>query len=179
LSQHDQRVDVTALSVDYAIAAAEVGWSNETLRAFLDARGISALMQKSLWPDGARSAGRALNAYADAAMVRRHASGPSASLVEIMTQRFADNRSFKRSVRRLAQLDLVHPGDTLSRTARTAEQMIACRGGYRTQGGLGHWLELWLLVLGYSACVLVWLADRTPDDRRTRAVVGLLFGGSA
>ena len=174
-----QQSDVTALSVNYAVAAADVGWSDETLRAFLDERGVSASAQKAQWPDGARSAGRALNAYADAAMVRRYASTPGASLAEIIAQRFAGNRSFKRSVRRLAQLDFLHPVDTLSRTALTAEQMIQCRGGYRTQGGLGHWLERWFLVLGYSLCVLAWLADKTPDDRKTRGAVEFLFGRSA
>ena len=167
--------DSSALTIEYAHAAAEIGWSNASVREFLDQRGLSDAEQRALWPRGVRSAARALNALADAEMMRRWAQTPDVRLADMIDARFADNRALKRSVGRLAVSDLVHPIDTLTRTAVTVEQMIALRGGYRARGAFGRWLERRALVLAYSASVLVWLADETPDERKTRAATARLL----
>lgn len=169
------RTDIEALSLSYAVAAADIGWSQAAFHEFLDARGVSADLRRRFWPQGARSAARVLNAIADDEMMRRWAGVRNARLADIVEKRFADNRLLKGSVARLALSDLVHPFDTLARTARTADQMLRCNGGYRAVRVLGRWCERWALVMAYSACVLVWLSDETPDERRTRAAIDRSF----
>jgi hypothetical protein len=162
-------IDATNVSLDYAVSAAETGWSNASLRRFLEARGVAADAQRLHWPQGARSAARHLNEVADSEMARRWKAAPSARLSDIVVQRFADNRALRRSVRCLAMSDLVHPFDTLARTAITVDQMMKCRGGYRAASAGGRWRERWALVLAYSALVLIWLADNSPGERNTQA----------
>jgi hypothetical protein len=105
-----------------------------------------------------RSVAWELNAIADRKTARRFTNA-GAGFEQLIMDRFEQNRGLKRSVRRLAWSDLFHPVGTLRRTGRTAKVMLACRG--RDAGAVR-------LTLVYSATVLVWLADRTPDERRTR-----------
>jgi hypothetical protein len=165
------QADIKALSLRYAVAAADIGWSQAAFHEFMDAQGVSTDMQLTLWPHGARSAARIMNTLADDEMNRRWATASNARLADIVQQRFADNRPLKRSVARLALSDLVHPLDTLARTAQTADHMLVCRGGYRATGVMARWCERWALVMAYSACVLVWLADKTPNEGLTRGAI--------
>ena len=117
-------------------------------------------------PRGARAFGRKLNATADARMAAAFRDAPATTMTEIVLSRFEQNATLKPVVARLALSDLIHPIDTLTRTAATARVMWACYG--RGRGGP---LDRWLLVLAYSACVLVWLADNAADQRLTRRMV--------
>jgi hypothetical protein len=113
-----------------------------------------------------RDFGRSLNARADArtAALFRQAAAPS--MAEIVLSRFDQNARLKPVVARLALSDVFHPIDTLRRTERTARVMWAAYG--RGRGGV---IDRWRLVFAYSACVIAWLLDNSPDQRLTRGVV--------
>lgn len=115
---------------------------------------------------GLRDFGRALNARADARTAALFRDAPAPTLGEIVLSRFDQNADLKPVVARLALSDLVHPIDTLARTEATARVMWAAYG--RGRGGA---IDRWLLVFAYSACVIAWLLDKSPDQRLTRTVV--------
>lgn len=155
------------LALAFAAEAGERGWSRSTFEAFCVGHHITFEQQQYIWPNGIRSVARSLNEGADQQMLRAWANAERASMVDIILRRFADNQPLKSSVAQLAKSDFLHPFDTLTRTARTAERMLLCRGGYRRSGPVGQFIERWTLVLAYSACVLVWIGDHTEDQRRT------------
>jgi len=117
-------------------------------------------------PLGVRDFGRKLNALADArtALTFRDVAKPT--MGEIVLSRFEQNTALKPTVAELALSDFFHPVDTLRRTEATARVMWAAYGR-----GRGGWLDRWLLVFAYSACVLFWLGDNAPGLRRTRGAV--------
>jgi hypothetical protein len=119
-----------------------------------------------------RDFGRRLNARADARTAALFRDAPAPTMAEIVLSRFDQNADLKPVVARLALSDLVHPIDTLARTEATARVMWAAYG--RGRGGV---IDRWRLVFAYSACVIAWLLDKSPDQRLTRGVVrGALAG---
>ncbi|MDO9223772.1 MAG: hypothetical protein Q7U20_08695 [Caulobacter sp.] len=157
----------------FAREASRSGWTRATLRRFCADRGIGEAETAERWPDGVRGLGRAFNDDADARMKGALEGLPGLTLTGILMARFAQNADRKGAVARLAWSDLFHPLDTLGRTARTARLMLAMRS--EKQGGSATSR----LVLAYCLAVLVWLGDRTVDQRLTRRAVrlGLLLVG--
>lgn len=161
-------------AIAFAGFAAEAGWTPRALAAFCDRRGIPPAERRRRWPQGVRSVGWDLNAYADAQMVADGELEHRRSLREILLRRFDANAAFKPAVRRLAWSDLRHPCGTLRRTASTAELMWLCRDGALPLPGVRGRAKVWGLVVVYCACVIVWLCDGSPDQALTRrAVVAL------
>ena len=109
--------------------------------------------------------GRDFNDQADKVMVVSLRIQPAADLNEIILRRLEQSRAYKPAVARLAASDLFHPFDTLGRTATTAGLMLAA------VGGSGAPLRRWRLVLAYCIVVLVWLTDRSADQRTIRRAV--------
>lgn len=156
-----------ALALTFAAEAGERGWSRSAFDAFCSRNQIAPEEQKRYWPKGLRSVARSLNEAADEEMLRTWAEAGKGSMIDIVLRRFADNLRLKPSVAQLAKSDFLHPFDTLLRTSQTAERMLLCRGGYRSSGRVRRFMERWSLVLAYSACVLVWIGDRTESQRHT------------
>ncbi|WP_281849548.1 hypothetical protein [Dyella sp. GSA-30] len=162
-----------ALVLAFAQEAGHDGWNTTALRRFCFARGLSAEEMHARWPAGARSLGWDLNHYADNVMsVRFDTRGP-APLSEIILNRFNDQTPIKRAVRRLAQSDALHPVDTLTRTAQTARAMWRFQDRPMPRSILGRQFKTWSLVVLYSACVLVWLADGSISQQLLRRAIRL------
>jgi hypothetical protein len=159
------------LALQFAVHAGRGGWSERSLRRFCADRGISEDQRRRRWPKGVRSLGWQLTAVADRDMFVQFAGAETPGMLQIVATRFTRNRDLKPVVARLALSDLMHPLDTLRRTRRTAGRMWQCHGRPRATGRVGREVDCWLLVLAYSLCVVVWLLDRSHDDRSTLMVV--------
>ncbi len=155
------------LTLEFARHAALHGWTAGSLRSFREYRDISQDDALRRWPRGVRSLSWALNDYADAGMRAAFCGNADATAGAMIRFRLAQNTPLKASVRKLARSDWRHPIDTLRRTARTVRAMQACAPIRR---GL---IARWLLVLAYSACVIVWLSDGSPDQRATHRALRL------
>lgn len=153
-----------SLAVAFAEGPGRTGWTVTALSAFSVAHGLSPNRQQVMWPRGVRSVGHDLNAWADAEMVAEFEREGARPLSEVIATRFAAHYRLKPAVGQLARSDAFHPLDTLRRTHATALAMWRCAG--EPPNG-----RSWPLVLLYSACVLVWLADPEPLSPRLRRVV--------
>jgi len=151
------RAERLSLASDFATSATT--WNAAALRGFCTQRGIAEDREKALWPRGVRSLARDLNEAADERMLRRW-QNETPTLYDVLVWRFADNESLRPAVAALARSDLWHPADTLARTGITARRML------RLAGKSGE-IRVWLLVLAYSAAVLVWLLDGSAGRRAT------------
>ena len=172
-----QRVDRRRdrIVLEFANRAAARGWSDASLNELCAERGISDGERKRRWPDGTRSLGRELTKVADLRMLQRFRSIANPSMAEIFLSRFSQNAALKPAVASLAWSDVRHPIDTLTRTRRTAHFMWRCYRRPRWSARMGRGLDAWLVALAYSLCVIVWLTDPTPGQRRTeRTVCGSL-----
>ena len=163
------RIDQSANSdgnvLRFAALAADHGWSRATFERFRQERDIDVSEALNRWPAYERSLAWSFNQIADEAMLASW-QGKQPSLRELMSARFDQNLPYKRAVAALARSDALHPFDTLLRTAQTARRMRALCTPHRA----GRFAR-WSLVFLYSAVVLVWLADATLEQRRTRAAV--------
>jgi hypothetical protein len=165
--------DRETLVIGFAMHAAKAGWNETALRTFCARHGISAACKAHLWPQGVRTLGRQFNENADKRMLARYHSTSGHSLREVLLTRFEDNLIYKPAVCRLAASDLLHPWDTLLRTRETAVLMWACQTVLPRQTSIRLALRTWGLVLLYSLCVLIWVADGSVDQRATRRAVKL------
>jgi len=161
------------LVLAFARQAGHDGWNTTAFRRFCFARGLSAEEMHARWPMGARSLGWDLNHYADNVMSARFDKMGPAPLSEIILNRFDDHASIKQAVRRLARSDAFHPMDTLTRTAQTARAMWRFQDRPMPRSILGRQFKTWSLVVLYSACVLVWLADSTISQQPLRRAIRL------
>ncbi len=151
-------------ALSFARAAARSGWRTSLLRRLCERRGISPDECERRWPHGVRSVASELNAWADEATIARFAAQPAPRMSDIVLSRFEDNLRHKRSVRRLAWSDLLHPLDTLRRTAQTSRTLWRCHVAGASASPMKHHR----LTVAYSLCVLIWLADRSSGQRLTR-----------
>lgn len=158
-------------AICFARAAAREGWRRSLLLRLCERRGISGAERDLRWPRGVRSVARELNAEADRRTVAYFRERRAEQMAEIILARFEDNRRLKPSVRRLAWSDLRHPIDTLHRTAQTSRAMWRCHVSGASAGTAKHYR----LTLAYSLCVLVWLADRSDGDERTRRLTPVIL----
>jgi hypothetical protein len=126
---------------------------------------------KARWPSGARSLGWGFNNLADRNMLELFSSIAAPSMAEMFLARFSQNRALKPAIAKLALSDLMHPIDTLARTKRTADLMWRCHGRQRRTSRLGKGIDCWLVVSMYSLCVVIWLLDKSPDERFTKSAV--------
>lgn len=149
--------------------AARCGWSTTTLDIFCRERGIGDEERRRRWPDGIRSLGRQLNAYADAQTRIAFPVDGATPLSAVLSRRFEANEPLKAAVLRLAASDLLHPLDTLDRTASSAVLFWRCHDHTATRAISG--LRIGALVVLYSAAVLVWFCDRPPAYRRLRSMI--------
>lgn len=161
------------LVLAFAQDAGHNGWHTTAFRRFCFTRGISAEEMHARWPAGVRSLGWDLNHYADNVMCARFDKTGPAPLSKIILDRFADHAPIKQAVRRLALSDALHPVDTLVRTARTAKAMWRLQDRPMPRSVLARQLKIWSLVVLYSACVLVWLADGSISQRPLRKAIHL------
>lgn len=161
----------TNLALEFAERACTTGWNNATLCRFCAENGISSDARKRRWPAGVRSLGWELNGLADERMLRLFEYSPAPSMANIFLSRLSQNRELKPAVAKLALSDLRHPVDTLARTRITARLMWRCYARYRWASRLGNAFDCWLLVFAYSLCVIVWLLDRSADERITAQTV--------
>lgn len=161
------------LVLAFAQEAGNNGWNTAAFRRFCFARGISAEEMHARWPAGVRSLGWDLNHYADNVMSARFDKTGPAPLSKIILDRFDDNAPIKQAVRHLAQSDAFHPVDTLARTARTAKAMWRFQDRPMPRSVFGQRVKTWSLVVLYSACVLVWLADGSISQQPLRRAIRL------
>lgn len=164
-------LEQTSLALEFAEHARTTGWNDATLYSFCAERGISSDDRQRRWPAGARSVGWQLNGLADERMLRLFQDSPAPFMANIFLSRFSQNRKLKPAVAKLALSDLRHPIDTLARTRWTARFMWRCYGRDRWASRLGKAVDGWLLVAAYSLCVIVWLLDRSADERITERTV--------
>lgn len=158
---------------EFAHMAATHGWKPSTLRTFCAANNISPTDMHARWPQGIRSVARQFNAQADLVMIARANALGTMTLSRLILERFADNEPLKRAVGSLARSDALHPFDTMARTAQTARAMWRCLSLSKTPPGGPGWLRVWGLTVMYSACVLVWLGDRSTSQVAVRWAVRL------
>jgi len=152
----------------FAALAAEFGWSRATFERFCSDEGVAPPEAARRWPGGERSLAWSFNETADEAMLSSW-RGVHPTLVQILRARFEQNEPHKRAVAALALSDALHPFNTLQRTSQTAMRMLELCALRRS-----GWFACWSLVFAYSLVVLVWLADKTPDRRRTDTAVRAL-----
>lgn len=162
-----QPVPVAKLAIAFARMAARGGWREAVLDRFCEGRGIAKVERLQMWPRGIRSVSWDLNAAADREMIALH-RGREPSVEEVILTRLGRNRPLKRAVTRLAWCDFLHPIDTLRRTHVTAGVMLECSGAADGRGRRR-------LTVAYCLIVLVWLADRSAEERITRRSVPLLL----
>lgn len=155
----------------FADLAASHGWSAATLQIFCDRNHISAEEQRRRWPRGVRSLAHEFNANADARTLAACDPLSPPPLSAVLLRRFRDNEPHKRAVLSLARSDLLHPLDTLRRTAQSAGVFWRCQDAPLPRSRGGRDLKSALLVLLYSAAVLVWLCDRPSDYGRLRKAI--------
>lgn len=154
----------------FAEFAARAGWSQHSLLIFAQTTGASGLGLPSL-----RWIARRLNEIADSRMRESFCDLDALTLERLILARFEQNASLKPAGASLARSDVLHPFDTLGRTAATADLMLELCGDNRMPK-LGR---RWRLVFAYSLCVLVWLfagqAKHPPAARSVRRSLAL-FG---
>lgn len=159
--------------VAFAAIAAREGWREATLDRFCVEYGISDAQRRLRWPEGIRTIGWRLNELADATMLSHLKRSGPLPLSEVLHRRFRDNEPLRRSVRRLACSDAFHPLDTWVRTARTADLMWQCQDEPLSASDSRLRLRRWALVILYSGCVIVWLAERPGRGKALRAAIRL------
>jgi ubiquinone biosynthesis protein COQ9 len=158
-------------TLEFARRASKSGWTDDSLRQLCADRGISRDESRTRWPNGARSLGWELNDLADRDMLDQFKSAQGPSMADLFLSRFSQNRALKPAIAKLALSDLRHPIDTLARTKRTADLMWRCHGRPRWTSPLGTGTDGWLVASMYSLCVVIWLLDKSPDERFTKRTV--------
>ena len=122
------------------------------------------------FPRGPTDALWFISAASDASMRAAFVDQPAADMATVIGERFEQNRDLKPFVRRVMDYDVLHPIQALHRMQRTAAVMFDCLPpGRRASTGFGRAR----LNLIYTGLVLLWLLDRSPNDRRTFVVTRL------
>jgi ubiquinone biosynthesis protein COQ9 len=159
------------LVIAFAELAARTGWKASSLRLFCESHAISKADALAMWPHGIRSIAWRLNEYADSKTLANFEAFGPLPLSEVMLKRFAENEWLRSSVGALARSDAMHPINTLARTASTAKIMWRCQNNAAPDSFFGKRVRVCALVVLYSACVLVWLGDKSlSKSGLTRAV---------
>jgi hypothetical protein len=101
----------------------------------------------------------------DASMRAAYRLAPAERMADVITERFAQNAGLKPFVKQVMRYDVCHPVQALARMQRTARAMYACKA-FPGRPGI---VRLAALNVIYTALVFYWLADRSPDNGRTKA----------
>lgn len=114
-----------------------------------------------IFPGGLTEALWFVSDVSDGSMAHAFANAPAKAMPEVVAVRFAQNAALKPFVRRVMIYDFFHPFQALARMQRTAKVMFDCLRRRRSPS----FLHLAALNLLYTFTVMIWLADRSPDNR--------------
>ncbi|WP_126423869.1 hypothetical protein [Asticcacaulis excentricus] len=158
--------DRRALAKQLLVTIEEVGANRKALcLASIETFGHSSYWKK-IFPSGVTEVLWFISEVSDASMASAFSMVPANDMKAVIDTRFEQNRDLKRFVWQVMIYDLRHPIQALKRMQRTAGVMMDCLGARPAP----RFFHLASLNLVYTMIVFVWLTDRTPENRRTKAV---------
>jgi ubiquinone biosynthesis protein COQ9 len=149
------------------------GWTSRALRAALESLGRPPDDAVLLFPGGATAMIEAYGAWADRDMVKAAQAADLAAfrlparVRAIVALRFERNREHKEAIRRALAILSLPQNALLSAklTARTVDAIWFAAGD--RSADFGWYTKRAILAAAYTATVLYWLTDTSPDDAAT------------
>lgn len=148
----------------------DLGVSAEAFDEAYSGAGLSGSTWREYFPGGLTDALWFISEASDSSMARDFVGAPAPDLAAVINIRFIQNRELKPFVRRVMVYDFFHPIQAVARMQRTARMMYSCLG---RMDAPSKWRVAALNIL-YTFLVMVWLADRTQQDRVTKGLTRIV-----